>query len=262
MYYSSGLEHVVNSSYSNNSYHSINYFSRNIVDNYDFERLDSIASEPKYTETTKFRKYKNQQLYFSSYSASHTFNPEMFLNPSRPTTRFIDDQDAIKNIIEETFELLMKEKLSDDIIINILPFDEFRAMHSRFGSWNECILGFSINGNSKKIFVRENNLDVLMVIIGHEIGHVLSETLPNKHDEEAKAFAFSIEWTKTIKKHNIANLGQNIRETLDFQPARNGLHDVAFEFVDFMVKKGRKAIDLHSDLVRKYASIFNKVYWS
>ena len=88
----------------------------------------------------------------------------------------------------------------------------------------------------------------------------LDRSLPNKHDEEAKAFAFSVEWAKTIKKHNVANLGLNIKEDIDFQPARNGLHDVAFSFVDFMVKKGRNAMQLHDDLSRKYMSIFNMFY--
>ena len=99
-----------------------------------------------------------------------------------------------------------------------------------------------------------------MLVLGHEIGHVLTETLPNKHDEEAKAFAFSIEWAITIKKNNIANLGLNIKDELDFQPARNGLHDVAFAFVDLMVRKGRKAIELHDDLSRRYLSMFDRIY--
>src|SRR3989338_535337 len=139
---------------------------------------------------------------------------------------------------------MMEEKLPENISISILPFDEFKALHSRFSALNTGILGFSVNENNKKIFVRENNLDVLMLVIGHEIGHVLTETLPNKHDEEAKAFAFSIEWAKTIKQHNVANLGSSIKDNFDFQPARNGLHDVAFAFVDLMVKKGRKAMEL------------------
>ena len=96
--------------------------------------------------------------------------------------------------------------------------------------------------------------------IGHEIGHVLTETLPNKHDEEAKAFAFSIEWARTIKEHNIANLGLSIKDELDFNPAKNGLHDVALSFVDSMVKTGRRAMELHDGLVKQYISVFNKVY--
>ena len=104
------------------------------------------------------------------------------------------------------------------------------------------------------------NLDEMMLVIGHEIGHVLTKTLPNKHDEEAKAFAFSIKWAETIKKHNVANLGMSIKDELDMNPARNGLHDVAFSFVSLMLKKGRTAIEVHQDLAKKYISMFNGNY--
>ena len=214
---------------------------------------------PRYERTVSNLGYSEQK-YSTHYYEAHSFAPEIFLKLSRPKTTFIDDENQIRNAIEETFELMMKEKLHDKLSINILPLDDFKILHSAFGAWSNGILGFSINGNEKKVFVRENHLDALMIVIGHEIGHVLSETLPNKHDEEAKAFAFSIEWAKTIKEHNIANLGLNIKDSLDFNPARNGLHDVAFGFVDFMVKKGRKAIELHDDLARKYVSVFNRIY--
>src|SRR3989338_3326615 len=138
-----------------------------------------------------------------------------------------DEKNEAKKFAAETFELMANKEFPCNISINVLPFDDFRLLHSAFGAWNNGILGFSINGKKKQVFTRENHLDALMLVIGHEIGHVLTETLPNKHDEEAKAFAFSIEWAKTIKKHNIANLGLNIKGELDFQPARNGLHDVA-----------------------------------
>ncbi len=257
MYYSSSLEYIVG--YYSNSYSRINYFSKNIDDNYSFESESSMLFEPQYIRNASHTKYKNQQNYFTNY-ANHTFTPEIFLSPSRPKAKFVDDNNEVKSFVEETFELMMKEKLPSNISINILPLDEFKALHSRFGSWNNGILGFSINGDNKKIFVRENHLDVLVIVIGHEIGHVLTETLPNKHDEEAKAFAFSIGWAKTIKEHNIANLGLSIKEKLDFQPARNGLHDIALSFVNLMIEKGKKAIELHNDLVKSYVSIFNSFY--
>ena len=261
MHYSSGLEYIVGgSSYSNDLYSTINYFSKNVDDNYNFEINNSINFESQYTKKALIIQYKNQQEYSTSYVAEHSFTPELFLNPSRPKARFIDDNGEAGSIAEETFELMMKEKLPENISINVLPFDEFKAIHSGFGAWSSGILGFSINGDDKKIFARENNLDALILVIGHEIGHVLTETLQNKHDEEAKAFAFSIEWAKTIKEHNVANLGLSIKEKIDFQPARNGLHDVAFAFVDFIVKKGKKALGLHNDLVRKYVSVFDRVY--
>ena len=45
-----------------------------------------------------------------------------------------------------------------------------------------------------------------MLTIGHELGHVLTKTLSRHHDEEAKAYAFSLVWIDAIKKNNIANL--------------------------------------------------------
>lgn len=262
--YSNSLEYLVNGSYLNNSYAKIAYLSKNVDDNYSF-RDDSnpiIFEKPYFRDSTKSSQslqYQNQK-YLTTYIASHSFAPEIFLNPSRPKARFVDDSNEVKRISEETFELMANEKLPENISINALSFDEFKLLHSGFGVWSNGILGFSINGEKKQVFVRENHLDALMLVIGHEIGHVLTDTLPNKHDEEAKAFAFSLEWAKTIKKHNVANLGTNIKEEIDFQPARNGLHDVAFAFVGFMVKKGRKAMELHKDLVKKYICVFDRVY--
>lgn len=257
MNYSSGLEYLIGSSY---SYSQINYFSKNVDDNYGFKEIEFDFFEVSYRRKTTPSEYKPKQRYSTPYPASHEFIPEIFLKPSRPKTRFVVDNNEVKNIAEETFELMMKEKMPSNISINVLPFDEFKALHSSFGAWSNGILGFSSNGNGKKIFARENNLDSLMLVVGHEIGHVLTETLPNRHDEEAKAFAFSVEWAKTIKKHNVANLGLNIKEELDFQPARNGLHDIAFGFVDFLVKKGVNALQLHDDLAKRYVSIFNTFY--
>ena len=260
MYHSNGLEYIVSGSYSKPSSTHINYLSRNVDDNYHFT-AEPIFFEPEYRKVSAPKiLYKIEQKYSVSYEASHSFAPEIFLNPSRPRARFVDDKNEVKSIVDEVFELMVKEKLPENISINILPFDEFKRTHSRFGSWGNGILGFSINGADKKIFVRENRLDALILVIGHEIGHVLTKTLPNKHDEEAKAFAFSIEWAKIIKKHNIADLGLNIKDELDFQPARNGLHDIAFGFVDFMVKKRRKTMQLHDDLVKGYVSVFDRVY--
>ena len=258
MYYSNGLEYIIGSSYLNKSYSGISYFSKSVDDGYGF-KPEPTALKSEYSGRGKQAFYQNQQ-YSSNYAANRQFTPEIFLNPIRPRTKFIDDKNEVKSIAEEIFELMMKEKLPENISINTLPFDEFKALHSRFGSWSSGILGFSVNGGSKKIFVRENQLDALILVTGHEIGHVLTDTLPNKHDEEAKAFSFSIEWAEAIKKHNVAGLASSIKDEFDFQPARNGLHDVAFGFVDFMVKKGRKAIEIQRDLIKGYISVFNRIY--
>lgn len=182
MYYSIGLEYIVENPYSISSSSHVSYFSKIVADNYSLG-IEPISDALYIGKRSSSAKYKNQE-YLSIYSFEHPFTPQILLNSSRPKTRFIDNGEEIGAIVEETFELMMNEKLPESISISILPFDEFKALHSRFGSWSNGILGFSINGQEKKVFVRENNLDELMIVIGHEIGHVLTESLPNKHDEE------------------------------------------------------------------------------
>ena len=77
--------------------------------------------------------------------------------------------------------------------------EELKQIHSRFGLWNDNIQGFALN-NSKQIFVKNNELDSLMLTIGHEIGHVYTRCLTNNHDEEAKTFSFAMQWAKIISK--------------------------------------------------------------
>jgi len=263
MYYSNNLEYILTTSSIGNTYltrYKISYLSKAIGYEHSPKQHDLLPLI-SYSNNLGSATYAKSERYHSIlYSQAHSFTPKIFLSPLRPKARFTGDNSEIKGITEEIFELMMKEKLPSNISIKILPIEQFKEIHSTFGPCSNGILGFSINGKDKKIFVRENNLDVVMLVIGHEIGHVLTETLPNKHDEEAKAFAFSVEWAGTIKKHNAAGLGLNIKDEIDFEPARNGLHDAAFEFVNLMLKKGRKAIELHDDLVKKYVSIFNGNY--
>ena len=261
MYYSNCLEYVVMHSYSNPGYFLVNYFSKNIDGDYYINGKNRPQIKPNYSLAIDKSQYSFDAINFSpSQSAYHSFTPEIFLAPLRPNTRIIDDDLEALSIAKEIFELMMHEKLPENILITILPFVDFRQQHSQFGTWNDGILGFSINGDIKRIFIRKTNLDLMMIVLGHEIGHVLSDSLKNKHDEEAKAFAFSIEWAKTIKKHDIAGLASKIKDDIDFQPAKNGLHDVAFDFVNFMVHNGRKAMELHNDLAKQYMSIFDRIY--
>lgn len=261
MNYSNGLEYLVGGSYLHSSHANLSYFSKNTDGKYEFAGENPISLWPVYIGKTPKTQYQNHRQYSSvHYDEQHSFTPEIFLKPLRMNTRFIDDNNEAKAIAEEIFGLIIGTRLPGNISINVLSLDDFKDVHSRFGPWNSGILGFSINGGEKKIFIRENHLDSLMLVIGHEIGHVLTKTLPNKHDEEAKAFAFSIEWARTIKKHNVAKLGSSIKDNIDSEPARNGLHDIAFSFVDFMVKKGRSAMQLHDDLARRYISVFDRIY--
>jgi hypothetical protein len=130
------------------------------------------------------------------------------------------------------------------------------SIHEEFGgSWNPGILGFAINRNPEKnlIFVKENNLDVLMLTIGHEIGHVLTRRLNDPRDEEAKAFAFELAWMKSIKEYNIANLANQF---VDFpEPAKNGLHNIAFDFVVSMLGSGKQCLQIFKELFDRKISV-------
>jgi hypothetical protein len=87
-----------------------------------------------------------------------------------------------------------------------------------------------------------------MLTVGHELGHVLTPTLGNAVDEEAKAFAFELAWAKTIIENDIGGLKANFN--VDFIPAQNGLHDKAFTFVQKIVKKGMDSLRLFFEISR------------
>ena len=163
MHYSSGLEYIVGNSYSNNLYSNVSYFSINADDNYRFTKKNSTIFERQYPLKTHPSQYKNQQSYSAAYTTMHSFVPDTFLSPSRPKTGFISDISEIKRMVEETFELMMNEKLPNNISISVLPFDDFKVIHSRFGAWNNGILGFSISNRnevSRELKQRKSKISV------------------------------------------------------------------------------------------------------
>jgi len=203
----------------------------------------------------------------NSYSANPSssvpknyFSPETFLKPNRQLAKFIGKGEDIRQYVEEIFEKVMEkeksgrkqkfQKFPEDIVISVVSKDVLREKHGEFGGrWNENIQGFSINrkGFSESlIIVKEDSLDRLLITIGHEIGHVLGFTLGSARNEEAKAFAFEMEWINAIYENDIAGLKENIN--LDPRPAENGLHDVAFNFVRKLLLSGDEAIGIYNDM--------------
>lgn len=186
-------------------------------------------------------------------SAREYFTPIMFLKTNRPASLFIGKSDDIKHYVMEAFEATAGMPLPDDITISIVTKDELRQKHDTFGGeWSEGIQGFAINRKGvshSMIFVKENDLDQLLLVIGHEIGHCMSRTLPSKLDEEAKAFAFELAWMDALAERDIAGMKHAI--DLDPRPANNGLHNVAFNFVKRLVKQGKKAMHLFQELVTR-----------
>ena len=240
--YSSDLNYLVNKSeeYTQNS----------------FSEPKTIPYKPIFSNS-RSSQYDSNRNYDASKTITYYFTPKIFLKEQRPETGFISVTEDVQSLIEETFELVTSKKILKNISIRVCNNEELRQIHSEFGSWNENIQGFAINGKIKKIFVKNAHLDELMLTIGHEIGHVFTKCLSNKHDEEAKAFSFAVKWAETIKKHNIGNLSCCIKENIDFKPARNGLHDIAFLFVKNLINNGKEAMQIHWDLVKGYISLWN-----
>ena len=124
---------------------------------------------------------------------------ETFLEDNRPVTPVISDTGDVKEVIETAFRLITHQEFPwADIVLKIMPLNDIKRVHASIGGfWSDGIMGFSINNYGKgvsEIYIKEQELDSLLLTIGHEIGHVLSPTLMNAHSEEAKAHAFSIAW--------------------------------------------------------------------
>jgi len=197
------------------------------------------------------------QLYLNS--KNKYISPDVFLSPSRPTTPVIENTTEIMPYIREAFEKVTGEQLPEDNLkIHVLDDKAFEKAHSG-GRYGPGIQGFALNRQGKginEVFVRKNHLDRMMLTIGHEIGHVMSPTLPDNRDEEAKAFAFSIAWMDAIKEHNIAGIGNSVLPN----PARNGLHDVAYEYLLELIQKGKQdALKLFKDIASGAVSITKRL---
>lgn len=196
-------------------------------------------------------------------SESHTnFISEQFLLPERPWTPVIQNTSEIMPLVEKAFEHCTGTPFpKESISITVCTPEQFNSIHEQSGGWSSPeaeVLGFSFNryGNGvSEIFVKQDNLDRLMLTIGHELGHVMSPTLPNPHDEESKAFAWSLAWMEAILEHNIGGLATAINP----QPAKNGLHDVAFDFVKDLLKQGKKAIEVFNDLAKGLTSHLTRI---
>jgi hypothetical protein len=189
-----------------------------------------------------------------SYNSSQDYQQSItsgLLKPIRPHTQFVEDAEEIRGVVIETFEKLTGQKFPDDIIVRVLSEEEMKKAHAANGGvWSPGIMGFAINRAPypSAIFVRKNHLDSLMLTVGHELGHVLSERLASDLDEEAKAFAFELAWAKCIVDNDIGGLAANFN--VDFMPAENGLHDKAFAFVQNTVKQGKEAMKVFWEVAK------------
>ena len=205
----------------------------------------SNDSKNNYDNKTNSEKYKNNNNQSEQYNTIHSG----ILKSNRPVTQFINDAEEVEQHVRDAFISVTGEEFPKDIRIHVLTEKEMKKAHEQHGGkWNDGIMGFAVNNfpYPSNIFIRKNNLDSLMLTIGHEIGHVLTKQLSNAKDEEAKAFAFEIAWARKIVETDVGGLAKNFN--VDFMPANNGLHDVAFSFVQKLVKKGKNAFSMFKEI--------------
>lgn len=178
------------------------------------------------------------------------FQPDDFLKPGKLSS-FVGKAEEVKEFVEETFEKMFQQSFPDNIKISILEEKEFRKVAPSAGT-----IGLSLNRNKRglisEIFILNDYLARVMLTIGHELGHVLTDSLENPVDEEAKAYAFSLAWMETIKEHDIAGLSEVI---ITENPAQNGLHNVAFSFVQKMKQNGKDSWNLYLELIQNISSV-------
>jgi hypothetical protein len=213
---------------------SYNVSNGNLFENFESRLYQSSSLAPAYK--TSVSKYH--------INTTTTFDHGNFLKPERPFARFINCVDDVKEAIEKTFFLATGLKMPEDISIAICDEDKFRkALDYKGGSWHPSILGFSVQPN--EVIVKSDDLDRLMLTIGHEIGHLMSKSLRDIIKEEAKAFAFELAWMKAMKENDILNLGRSL---ILPNPAVNGIHDKSLEFVLEGINSGKKPLELFMQL--------------
>ena len=196
--------------------------------------------------------YKSSSLGYGLFQSQQNYNfiPDNFLKQGN-LGMFVGKADEIKEFVEEAFELMFHEAFPKDIKVSVLNEEKFHKLAPHPGT-----IGLSINrrknGLLSEIFVKNDFLGRVLLTFGHELGHVLTQTLDHAQDEEAKAYAFSLAWMRIIKEHNIAGLKEAI---VTERPAENGLHNVAFNFVETLQQQGKGWWEIYQELVGREVSI-------
>lgn len=225
-------------------------FKALMANSFPMNHYDQKEKEDKKNEEERRRRkieeMELQKLRLMNSERMIIFNPSNFVTSHTP---FVGEAEQIMPYVEEAFRKTTGKNLPNDFSLVLCDKEELKTAHQFFnGMWNDGIQGFCVNRNGfgeSRIFVKKDELAKVMLTVGHEIGHLQTSSL-NGVEEEAKAFAFSMEWMNKIKENNIANLENTI---ITEHPAENGLHNVAFDFVANMMRQGVNAIDVFNGLI-------------
>lgn len=226
------------------------------------QRLNSYYKQSSKESVTEYKPKKVEYEKVSGTEQKENMIHSSFLKPNRPEARFIGNLEEVQHLVLEAFRKLMGSELPNNIIMALCTRDELENIYKKVSKcqWSNGIQGFAINNPLlSRIFIKENPLDLLMLTIGHEIGHILTPHLGDQAKEEAKAFAFELAWAKILVENNIGNLKSSI--DINPNPAKNGIHDKGFEIVSSMLKKNKTAIEVYEELISSsmnLASIIGK----
>ncbi|PIN68481.1 hypothetical protein COV94_04390, partial [Candidatus Woesearchaeota archaeon CG11_big_fil_rev_8_21_14_0_20_57_5] len=126
----------------------------------------------------------------------------------RPGLQALPHHGPLRPLLDDAFSALSGQQLPDNILVTILATLEFRQLQLVVGGRaNDGVLGLSFNGNgaadsadagsalglgsaagrvmTSEIVLQKAMLARMLVVAGHELGHVLSPTLDDPVQEEA-----------------------------------------------------------------------------
>ncbi len=151
---------------------------------------------------------------------------DMLASKDGTVERKVNDFSEVKPIVEEAFISLTGRELPGWSIRVLPPEGWFDLQNQLFGTFNPGLLGFALREG--KVYALGRSKADTVSVIGHELGHLLTD---GKHDpvtEEAKAFAFARAWNSEIRRKDIGGLRYGF---VNFSPAQNGVHDTAYDFI-------------------------------
>ncbi len=178
---------------------------------------------------------------------------QFFLREVRPEQQFVSCTDQITDLVKDIFFRLYSLPFPNNVLIRVCSPEQMKQAYAQFGLWHSSIAGFSINRSPwvSEVFILQDELDRILLTIGHELGHVATPPLPNSIDEEAKAFAFSMTWVQTIVENNLLGLSASFQ----INPTVNGLHDVAWAWVKKGLHQGTTGRELFKSLIDKEKAV-------
>ncbi|MBT7497647.1 hypothetical protein HN662_04915 [Candidatus Woesearchaeota archaeon] len=216
------------------------YLSAELFSGGIYDKLNKQADEDE-----RRRKSQAVEAQKGSQHKFQVFDPGTLVNKK---TRFVDEAEELLPYLENTHLEVTGTPLPTNFSLKLCDKDELKVAYEFFkGTWQKGIQGFCINRKqgTSRVFVLKDELAKVMLTIGHEVGHLQTASLQGV-EEEAKAYAFSLEWMEAIKRKNIAGLGSVL---ISERPAENGLHNVAFEFVLGMMRQGTNAKAVFNQLI-------------